>query len=343
MIRTPQDLVDAGLSSAKDLSILQDVRDVFDFKIPSGLADAIRNGDSALKAQFVPSAQELLFLPEELNDPIGDEAYSPVPGITHRYPDRALLKVTYTCGVYCRFCFRRYKVSQSEAHLKQDEMEAALKYLADHPEIWEVILTGGDPFILSNEKLDYFLSKLRSMDHIKVLRFHTRIPSVSPERVDDRLLKILGDVKKAVWVSAHVNTVSELTPQAVATLRRFIDHGFGVISQSVLLKGVNASLQDLEGLFRRLVEIGVKPYYLHYPDLAQGTSHFRISMSEALALYTSLRGRLSGLAIPQFIVDIPGGAGKISLERTNARHLGGETWEFQSPLSGDWVRVQYPR
>lgn len=359
-IRTPEQLIQAGLSAPQNLQRLHDVRRHFDFKIPSSLvqkmtassvlslsgpasaSDSDSVSDLALARQFVPSTKELIFLPEEIEDPIGDEAFTPVNGVTHRYRDRVLLKVTYTCGVYCRFCFRRYKVSKPEANILKNEMDQALEYIAQHPEIWEVILTGGDPLILSDEKLRQTLNALSQMPHVKVIRFHTRIPSVSPERITDHLIHLLQATRKSVWVAAHINSALELTSDVRAALRKLIDGGISVVGQSVFLRGVNDSFEAQRDLLRGLVESGVKPYYLHYPDLAKGTSHFRVPLSRVLEVYGQLRGQISGLCVPQLIVDIPGGHGKVSLEKARARHLGNELWEFESPLTGEWLKVQYP-
>lgn len=271
---------------------------------PSAAADPIAR-------QFIPDAAELLTLPQEMADPIGDEAHSPVEGVVHRYPDRALLKLVHACPVYCRFCFRREMVGPGGASLAGAKLDAALAYLASRPEIWEVIMTGGDPFILSARRVRDVAKRLAAIPHIKVTRWHTRVPVVDPERITADYARALRVPGKASYVAIHANHPREFTPAARAAIARLADAGHVLLSQSVLLKGINADVETLAALMRAFVENRVKPYYLHHPDLAPGTSHFRLSLAEGQALVKSLRGHLSGLCQPTYILDIPGGAGKI--------------------------------
>jgi lysine 2,3-aminomutase len=270
---------------------------------PSDPADPIAR-------QFVPDLAELVVTPQERADPIGDERLSPVKGIVHRYPDRVLLKPLHTCPVYCRFCFRREQVGPGGKGLSTAELAAALAYISARPEIWEVIVTGGDPFLLSPRRLSTIVRALDEIEHVQVIRFHTRVPVVDPARVDARLVAALGS-EKALYVAIHANHPRELTPEFRAACRRLAKAGIPLLAQSVLLKGVNDDAAVLETLFRGLVAARVKPYYLHHHDLARGTGHFRVTLREGQALMRRLRGRVSGLCQPSYVLDLPGGFGKV--------------------------------
>jgi lysine 2,3-aminomutase len=268
--------------------------------------------------QFLPSLEELVTLPDELADPIGDAAHSPVPGIVHRHPDRVLFKAVANCPVYCRFCFRREMIGPGrENALSPEAFEAALAYIAAQDEIWEVILTGGDPFILSPRRMADITRRLSEIAHVKVIRWHTRVPVVDPERVTDELVAALHAPGATTWVAVHANHAREFAPEARAAIARLVDGGVPLVSQSVLLKGVNDDVEALAALMRTFAENRVKPYYLHHPDLAPGTSHFRVDIDDGLALMAGLRARLSGLAMPAYMLDIPGGFGKVALESHN--------------------------
>jgi lysine 2,3-aminomutase len=265
--------------------------------------------------QFLPSLEELNTLPQELADPIGDAAHSPVAGIVHRHPDRVLFKVVSACPVYCRFCFRRETIGPGKDNaLSKDDFEAALAYIAAHPEIWEVILTGGDPFILSPRRIAEITSRLSALPHVKVIRWHSRVPVVDPDRVSDALVAALHAPGATTYVAVHANHAREFSSDAKTAIARLVDGGIPLVSQSVLLKGVNDKVETLAALMRAFVENRIKPYYLHHPDLAPGTSHFRIGIEEGRALVGELRGLLSGLAMPTYMLDIPGGFGKVPLE-----------------------------
>jgi lysine 2,3-aminomutase len=263
--------------------------------------------------QFVPSVHETEIAPEELADPIGDEARSPVKGIVHRYPDRVLLKPLHVCPVYCRFCFRREKVGPGGEALSEAELSAALAYIRDHDEIWEVILTGGDPLMLAPRRLGALLAALDAIEHVAVIRIHSRVPVVDPGRVSDELVAALKPRRAGLWLGIHCNHARELTSPARAALARLADAGFPLLGQSVLLAGVNDDVDTLEQLMRGLVTARVKPYYLHHPDLVRGTGHFRVTIERGQALMKALRGRLSGLAQPTYVLDVPGGHGKVPI------------------------------
>ncbi len=248
--------------------------------------------------------------PEERGDPIGDDAFSPVEGIVHRYPDRVLLKLINACAVYCRFCFRREMVGPGRGALSARALAGALDYIGAHPQIWEVILTGGDPLVLSARRLGDVMRKLAAIDHVKVLRVHTRVPVAAPERVTAALVRALRAKNKASFVVLHANHPRELSKQTRAACARLVDAGIPMLSQTVLLRGVNDDAETLGALLRSLVECRIKPYYLHHADLAPGTSHFRTTIGEGQALMRALHGRFSGLCQPAYVLDIPGGHGK---------------------------------
>jgi len=263
--------------------------------------------------QFVPSAAETEVSPQELADPIGDEFRSPVKGIVHRYPDRVLLKPLHVCPVYCRFCFRREKVGPGGEALSADELDAALAYIRARPEIWEVILTGGDPLMLAPRRLGELLAALDAMPHVAVIRIHSRVPVADPGRITDELVAALRPRRAGIWLGVHCNHARELTADARGALAQLANAGLPLMAQTVLLKGVNDDVETLEQLMRALVAARVKPYYLHHPDLVHGTGHFRVSIAEGQALMKALRGRLSGLAQPTYVLDVPGGHGKVPI------------------------------
>jgi lysine 2,3-aminomutase len=259
----------------------------------------------------VPSLAELDVRPEELPDPIGDKTHEPVEGIVHRYPDRVLLKAVSVCPVYCRFCFRREMVGpDKDGNLSPAELEGALAYIRQHPEIWEVIVTGGDPFMLSARRASALTRELETIPHVKVIRWHTRMPAADPDRISNEFVEAIRSSSKAVYVAVHCNHPRELTPAVRAACARMIDAGIPVLSQSVLLAGVNDDIETLSELMRAFVESRIKPYYLHHPDLAPGTAHFRLSVERGQELVRQLRDRVSGLAQPHYVIDIPGGVSK---------------------------------
>ena len=312
-LRTTDDLVEAGLLAPEGLAGIEPVAERYAVAVSPAMAALIDRSDphDPIARQFVPDAAELAVLPEERRDPIGDLAHSPVEGIVHRYPDRVLLKAVHVCPVYCRFCFRREMVGpQGLGTLSPEAMDAAFAYIAAHPEIWEVILTGGDPLVLSPRRLDEIMGRLEAIDHVKIVRFHTRVPVVEPERIDEALIAALKAGRKTAYVALHANHPRELTAAARVACARLVDAGIVMVSQSVLLKGVNDDPDTLAALMRAFVETRIKPYYLHHPDLAPGTSHFRLTIAEGQALVAALRGRISGLCQPTYILDIPGGHGK---------------------------------
>jgi lysine 2,3-aminomutase len=306
------DLVERGLVVPERAGELRRVAERFSVAITDDMAALIDPGDPAdpIAAQFVPDIAELNDSPDDRPDPIGDERHSPVPGIVHRYPDRVLLKPILVCPVYCRFCFRREQVGQDGGVLAPDVLDRAFAYIEEHPEIWEVIVSGGDPFLLSSRRVAEIVRRLDSVAHVAVIRFHTRVPVAEPGRVGADLIEGLA-AEKAVYVVVHANHPRELTAAMRDAVGRLVRGGIPVLSQSVLLRGVNDDAAVLEALFRGLVAMRVKPYYLHHPDLAPGTGHFRLGLDEGQRLVGALRGRVSGLCQPTYVLDIPGGHGKV--------------------------------
>ncbi len=310
-LKSIADLVDSGLVPGAEAARLEPVAARYQIALTPQVVGLIDPNDpnDPIARQYVPSSAELRRRREERDDPIGDDVHSPLKGIVHRYPDRVLLKPLLVCPVYCRFCFRREMLG-SDGALSEAELEAALDYIRTHDKIWEVILTGGDPLILSPRRLAAIIAALDDMPHVQVIRLHSRVPVADPDRIGPALLRAL-ESQKALYVAVHCNHPRELNEAARAACLKLSRAGIPLLGQSVLLKGVNDEAATLEALFRAMVAARIKPYYLHQGDLAPGTAQFRTSIETGRRLMKSLRGRLSGLAQPTYVVDIPGGHGKV--------------------------------
>jgi lysine 2,3-aminomutase len=288
-LRTATQICDHGFTPSEEHAALESVAARYAIALPFALASLIDRNDphDPIARQFVPATAELHHQPQELLDPIGDDAHSPVEGIVHRYPDRVLLKLTHVCAVYCRFCFRREMVGPDKPNaLPAAALAVALDYIRSHREIWEVILTGGDPLVLSARRLRAVMTSLAAIEHVKVVRIHTRVPIADPARITPDLVRAMKIKGKPTYVAVHVNHARELTANARASCARMADAGIPLLAQSVLLAGVNDTPETLGELMRLLVECRIKPYYLHHGDLA------------------------SGLCQPAYVLDIPGGHGK---------------------------------
>jgi lysine 2,3-aminomutase len=287
---------------------------VLPLRIPRYYLDLIdwTDPNDPLRRQVLPGSDETTILSDDLVDPIGDDDHSPVPGIVHRYPDRVLFLLTATCAVHCRFCFRREFIGKPARTLRRDHVEGAFAYIAAHPEIWEVILSGGDPLVFPDAYLATVFRRLREIPHVRIIRVHTRTPAILPQRLTPEL-GALARSHAPVYFVIHVNHPREITPTFARHVGFLIDAGSPVLSQSVLLRGVNDDAKTLSALFKRLVEARVKPYYLHQLDRAPGTNHFRVPLDEGIELMRSLRGHISGLCQPTYILDIPGGHGKVPI------------------------------
>ena len=312
-LRTSADLVAHGFAAAADLPDLEKVTARYAVAVTADMAALIdpSDPDDPIARQFIPSAEELVGREGESADPIGDHVHSPVAGIVHRYPDRVLFKLVHVCAVYCRFCFRREMVGPGKASaLPQAAYDGAIGYIRAHPEIWEVILTGGDPLMLSPRRFTEVMADLAAIDHVRIIRIHTRVPVADPARITPEMIAALKVKGATTWVALHANHVRELTGKARAACAGMIDAGIPMVSQSVLLRGVNDDAATLEALMRGFVECRIKPYYLHHGDLAPGTSHLRTTLEHGQQLMRALRGRVSGLCQPDYVIDIPGGYGK---------------------------------
>ncbi|MGI4954262.1 MAG: lysine-2,3-aminomutase-like protein, partial [Janthinobacterium lividum] len=299
MIRDATALIAAGLAPEADRAALDQVGTRYAVAIPPAMQALIQAPSDPIGLQFIPHPDELLLSPGENLDPIGDDALSPVPGIVHRYADRALLKPLLVCPVYCRFCFRREHVGPGGGLLTDAQLDTAYVWLRAHPAIREVILTGGDPLMLSPRRLTAILAALSAIPHIELLRIHTRVPVADPARVTPALAAALESATP-LWMVVHANHAREFTPGANAALRRIAAAGVPLLGQSVLLRDVNDSPDALEALFRAMLRARVKPYYLHQLDPAPGTARFHVPIPEGQAILAALRGRVTGLAWPTY-------------------------------------------
>lgn len=315
-----QDLIQSGLVSETDIEALNQIAAQYDIAITPVIANLIdkQNLKDPIAKQFVPTVEELNQSTHERVDPIGDYAHTKVKGLVHRYADRCLLKPVAVCPVYCRFCFRRNLIGAGSEAMSSSDLQAAYDYIAAHEEIWEVILTGGDPLILRPQNLSEIIRALVAIEHVAVIRIHTRIPVVSPERINQEMLQALKS-HKALYVMLHANHANEFSSAARQACAKIVDAGIPMLSQSVLLKGVNDDVQTLKNLLRTLVSNRIKPYHLHHADLAKGTKHFRVSLTEGQSLVQELWGHLSGLCQPTYVLDIPDGYGKVPI---NASYVG---------------------
>jgi lysine 2,3-aminomutase len=330
LLRSVDDLVSAGLVASERAEALREVERRYSVAVTPQIAALIDPADpnDPIARQFLPDPRELETRPEERADPIGDDAFSPATGLVHRYADRVLLKLLSVCPVYCRFCFRRETVGLGKgATLTDAEIDRALDYVAARPEIFEVILTGGDPLALSARRLETVSRRLATIAHVAVLRVHTRAPTAAPDLVTPERLAALTASGKAVYMVLHVDHARELTPAAREAIARIQGAGIVTLAQTVLLAGVNDDADTLERLMRGLVAARITPYYLHHPDLAPGTGHFRLSIEQGRGLHAELARRVSGVALPAYVLDIPGGFGKVPLQQS---HL-------ERDESGGWV------
>ena len=331
-LRDADALVAAGLADAADLPALRAVAERYAVSVTPHVAALIDPNDPAdpIAAQYLPHADELVTAPHELDDPTADGPHSPVPGVVHRYPDRALLKPLLACPVYCRFCFRREHVGPDGGVLDEATLDRALRYFEETPALREAILTGGDPLMLSPRRLGAILARLAAVPHIEILRIHTRVPVADPGRVTEALCAALG-TEKALYVCVHANHAREFTEEARVALRRLHAAGAVLLGQSVLLRGVNDTDEAMEGLLRAMLRARVKPYYLHQLDPAPGTARFGVGIAEGQALLRGLRGRVTGLAWPTYVVETLNGGGKAPIGPNYTRNIAGE-WVVERPI-----------
>jgi len=296
--------------------------------------------DCPIRRQVVPRIEEMTTAPEELSDPCGEDSHMPVPGLVHRYPDRVLFLVTDRCASYCRYCTRSRVVSGVGAQQLDSQHEAAFSYLEAHPEVRDVLLSGGDALLFSDNKLDRILTRLRQIPHIEFVRIGTRIPIFLPQRITQGLCDMLRK-HHPLWISIHTNHPRELTSEVRDALGRLADAGIPLGNQSVLLSGVNDSVDVQRALVHKLLMCRVRPYYLYQCDLISGSSHLRTEVSKGLQIIEHLRGHTSGYAVPQFVIDAPGGGGKVPINpdyvlerdasRTLIRNYEGNTYSYPEP------------
>jgi len=263
-----------------------------------------------IRKQAIPSAEELYFAPEESADSLHEDTDSPVKGLTHRYPDRVLFLLTDRCASYCRHCTRRRLVGQTDNAMPREQIDACIEYIRNHPEVRDVLLSGGDVFMQSDEMLEYVISSLRAIPHVEIIRLGTRVPAVMPQRITQSLCDMLKKYHP-IWVNVHFNHPNEITSDAAAACARLADAGIPLGNQSVLLAGVNDCVHVMRRLVNDLVKIRVRPYYIYVCDLSLGLSHFRTPVSKGIEIIEGLRGHTSGYCIPTFVVDAPGGGGKV--------------------------------
>jgi len=330
-IQNIEDLARLNISK-EEISIMTNVAKTYKVRVPQYFLNLIEweNPNDPIRKQVLPSEKELVSNAFELEDPIGDQKHSPVERLTHRYQDRVLLFPTYQCSTYCRFCFRKNFLRDNSQVFSRKAMDEALLYVKEHTEIQEVILSGGDPLMLKNEELEYIYQRLKKIEHIRMIRIHTRMLATLPQRVTSDLISAITG-KLMVCLVTHINHPQEITSETAAVCQSLRQAGFMMLNQCVILRGVNDQVDTLHTLMRELVyRLGVKPYYLHHCDLARGTGHFRTRIDETQNLIKQLRGYLSGLCQPTYVLDIPGGYGKIPIGPDYVQDHNEQSWMFAS-------------
>ncbi len=283
------------------------------------------NPNDPVRLQAIPRIQESNISVSDMSDPLHEDTDSPTPGLTHRYPDRTLLLLTDQCSMYCRHCTRRRTAGEHDAAMPQDQIDKAIEYIRNTPEVRDVILSGGDPLTLSDERLDEIIGKIYAIDHVDIIRIGTRTPVVLPQRITDNLINVLKKYPP-IWLNTHFNHPSEMTPDAMKALAKLADNGIVLGNQSVLLKGINDHVDVMKNLVHQLVKNRVRPYYIYQCDLSNGISHFRTPVSKGIEIMESLRGHTSGLCQPLFVVDAPGGGGKIPVMPNYVMSMSPDRW-----------------
>ncbi len=309
------------------------------------------NPDCPIRRQVIPNVGEGTISPSEMADPCGEDSHMPVPGLVHRYPDRVLFLVTDRCAAYCRYCTRSRVVSGAGEQELHTDFDQAIAYLEKHTEIRDVLLSGGDPLIFSDEKLDVLLTRLRAIPHLEFLRIGTRVPIFMPQRITPELCRILQK-HQPIWISIHTNHPRELTTEVRDALALLANHGVPLGNQSVLLKGVNDSLPVMKSLLHKLLRCRVRPYYLYQCDLIQGSAHLRAPVRKGIEIIEGLRGHTTGYAVPQFVIDAPGGGGKVPInpgyvffhdaEKVVFRNFEGQVFEYPEVQDADFISKPTP-
>jgi lysine 2,3-aminomutase len=327
-----------GAEHVPELERLRQAADNFEFRISPAMVDLIKSPGDPIWRQYVPDLQEL-HVQDGIVDSLAEDSHSPVPNITHRYPDRALFLVSPVCASYCRFCTRRRKVGDP-SKIPMAQLESAFHYLEEHTEIRDVIMSGGDPLLLSDRRIEEICKRLRSIKHLEVLRIGSRIPCHLPERITPELCAILKRYHP-LYINTHFNHPDELTPAAVKALGMLADAGIPLGCQTVLLKGVNDDPSVMKTLMQKLLAARVRPYYIYMCDQVAGAEHFRTTVEKGLEIMEALRGWTSGLAVPHFVIDAPGGGGKIPLlpeyvvkltdREVVLRNYAGQVYRYKQP------------
>ena len=315
-----------------------------------------KNPHCPIKKQCVPTINETIISAADLEDPLGEDVDSPVPGLTHRYPDRALFLITDCCAMYCRHCTRRRFSGQHDSDLSINRIDKCIDYIAHTPQIRDVLLSGGDALLVSDERIEYILSRLRAIPHVEIIRLGTRTPVVLPQRITPELCRILRQYHP-VWINTHFNHPYEITPESANACAMLADSGMPIGNQSVLLRGINDCVNVMRELVHELVKIRVRPYYIYQCDLSRGLEHFRTPVSKGIEIIEGLRGHTSGFCVPTFVIDAPGGGGKVpvmpnyvisqSPERTIVRNYEGVISTYTEPKRYDdtcnceWCKKRY--
>ncbi|MGL4943059.1 MAG: KamA family radical SAM protein [Thermoguttaceae bacterium] len=314
--------------SAEEVAGARAAADEFSFRVTPYYLALAREVGAPLLRQCVPDVRELAPSPHLVTDPLAEERHTPVACIVHRYPDRCLFLVSGQCAMHCRFCTRKRK-TRSPLDVSEQSISAGIEYIRSRPEIRDVLISGGDPLLLDDARLDTILRQLRTIKHVEIIRIGTRTPCVLPERITTKLTAVLKRYHP-LFVNVHFNHPDELTPQAVAALSRLADTGIPLGNQTVLLAGVNDNADVMRRLVHRLLAARVRPYYLHMPDLVYGTEHFRTPREVGLQIIDSLRGWTSGLAVPHLVIDLPHGGGKVTLQPEYLQEVHGSTLTFRN-------------
>lgn len=331
-------LVENGLINIDEKKQIEEVAEFFSIGISKTMQGQIlnNNNNDPIFAQFVPSAVENIVNEYEIYDPIGDDEHLKLNGLVHRYNNRALVKLNKVCPVYCRFCFRREKIGRAKANgLNFDELNQILEYLEKNSQINEVILSGGDPLIYNKKSLSYLCEGLNKLPNIEILRIHSRVPIVSPDLVNSALLNSINKFQKAKFLIIHINHIQELSEISIEILKKIQKSDILILSQTVLLKGINDKPEVLAKLFSKLLSLQIKPYYLHHPDLARGTSHFGLNLEQGMKIYNDLKSLISGLGLPRYVLDIPKGFGKIDLNLDNVKIDENQNYKVRDK-NGNW-------
>ena len=310
-----------------DCDALAAVAARFPMKLNPYLLSLIGSADDPIGRQVIPKAEELEDI-DRASDPLAEEHQSPVPQIIHRYPGRVVFLVSNQCAVHCRFCMRKRRVADGR-QVSQRLIDQGIDYIHGHSQINEVILSGGDPLMLTEERLIHILTTLKRIPHVRLLRIHTRMPAVLPQRVTPALVQMFS-LFHPLYLNIHFNHPAEITRDVAAACRLLADAGIPLGSQTVLLKGVNDNVRDLQDLFEALLQIRVRPYYLHQLDRVPGTAHFQVSVEKSIFLLERLRGRLSGIAMPHLMIDLPGGGGKVALTEDAIIAKGRRFWRIRN-------------